>query len=116
MLYVYFLDYVSQGFEQPAFATPKPAAYGFNPQQQTPFTTAATPQVPPIGNVFGQPIVQDMAFQYGQQLAATGKTVIKQEVEKYVPVSKLKYYFAVDTRYVLTKLRLLLFPFTHTVS
>lgn len=41
--------------------------------------------------------------------------MIKQEVERYVPVSKLKYYFAVDTRYVLTKLRLLFFPFTHAV-
>lgn len=66
-----FSDFVSQGFEQPGYATPKPAPYGFNPQQQTPYPNAAPsagPQMPPMGNVFGQPIVQDMAFQYGQQV------------------------------------------------
>lgn len=64
--------------------------------------------------VLGQPVVQDMAMQYGQQLAGAGKTIIKQEMEKYVPVSKLKYYFAVDTKYVISKLTLLFFPFTHS--
>lgn len=49
------------------------------------------------------------------QLADTGKSMIKQEVERYVPVTKLKYYFAVDTKYVLSKLFLLFFPFTHKV-
>ncbi|CAG9859995.1 unnamed protein product [Phyllotreta striolata] len=67
----------------------------------------------PSMNVISQPIVQDMAMQYGQQLAGAGKTMLKNEVEKFVPVSKLKYYFAVDTNYVLTKMLLLFFPFTH---
>ncbi|KAL1513055.1 hypothetical protein ABEB36_002534 [Hypothenemus hampei] len=71
------------------------------------------PIAPNLG-VLGQPVVQDMAMQYGQQLAGAGKTILKQEVEKYVSVSTLKYYFAVDTRYVLTKLALLFFPFTHS--
>ena len=38
------------------------------------------------------------------------------QLEKYVSVSKAKYYFAVDTTYVGKKLGLLVFPFTHTVS
>lgn len=41
---------------------------------------------------------------------------MKNEFERYVPVSRLKYYFAVDTKYVVSKLGLLLFPFTHAVS
>lgn len=48
-------------------------------------------------------------------MADKGKSIVKNEFERFVPVSKLKYYFAVDTKYVLSKLGLLLFPFTHTV-
>lgn len=57
--------------------------------------------------MFQQPIVQDMAF----KLADQGKELVHKEFEKYVSVSKLKYYFAVDNRYVLNKLRLIFFPF-----
>lgn len=57
-----------------------------------------------------------MALQYGNQLAAQGREVVKRELDKYVPVSRLRYYFAVDTRYVLKKLLLIVFPFTHKVS
>ncbi|XP_056638568.1 protein YIF1B-B [Diorhabda sublineata] len=64
-------------------------------------------------SVLGQPVVQDMALQYGQQLAGAGTTMLKNEVEKIVPISKLKYYFAVDTKYVISKMLLLFFPFTH---
>lgn len=56
-----------------------------------------------------------MAYQYGNQLAAQGREVVQRELNKYVPVSRLRYYFAVDTRYVLKKLLLILFPFTHGV-
>ena len=68
----------------------------------------------PFGtNVFSQPIVQDMALQYGHQLASTGKTMMKEKIEKVVPVTKLRYYFSVDTKYVCSKLALLYFPFIH---
>jgi protein transport protein YIF1 len=60
-----------------------------------------------------QPMVQDMAFQYGQKLADQGKELVNKELEKYVSVTKLKYYFAVDNRYVMNKLRLIFFPFIH---
>jgi protein transport protein YIF1 len=63
--------------------------------------------------MFQQPMVQDMAMQYGQKLADQGKEMMNKEFEKYIPVTKLKYYFAVDNRYVLNKLRLLFFPFAH---
>lgn len=91
------------------FDIPKETAYGFPPPQRT------YDNMQPQGlNVFGQPAVQDFAIQYGQQLASTGKTMVEQEIKKIVPVNKLKYYFAVDTKYVISKLGLLFFPFTHT--
>ena len=37
------------------------------------------------------------------------------QIDRFVSVSKLKYYFAVDTTYVVKKLGLLIFPFTHKV-
>jgi protein transport protein YIF1 len=39
------------------------------------------------------------AFQYGQVLMGQGTQAVGREFEKYVPVSRLKYYFAVDTGY-----------------
>ncbi|XP_026332835.1 protein YIF1B [Hyposmocoma kahamanoa] len=66
-----------------------------------------------LGSMLHQPVVQDMAMQYGNQLAAQGREVVKRELNKYVPVSRLRYYFAVDTRYVLKKLMLIMFPYTH---
>ncbi|KAH8027696.1 hypothetical protein HPB51_007246 [Rhipicephalus microplus] len=84
------------------------------------------------------PMVPDpmaaMAMQYGTALAGQGKDMVHQKVrrcrcwladnaaddadlsqiEKYVSLSKIKYYFAVDTAYVGRKLLLLLFPFSHT--
>ncbi|XP_043525088.1 protein YIF1B isoform X2 [Frieseomelitta varia] len=56
-----------------------------------------------------QPMVTNMAVQYGNALVGSGK----QQFERYVPVSALKYYFAVDTNYVIAKLALLFFPFAH---
>ncbi|XP_030033202.1 protein YIF1B [Manduca sexta] len=66
-----------------------------------------------LGSMLQQPVVQDMAMQYGNQLAAQGRAVVQRELDKYVPVSRLRYYFAVDTRYVLRKLLLIMFPYTH---
>lgn len=62
--------------------------------------------------LLAQPVVTNMAMEYGNALVGTGK----QHLEKYVPVTALKYYFAVNTDYVIAKLMLLFFPFTHKVS
>lgn len=71
------------------------------------------PQLPGQFAMFQQPLVQDMAMQYGQRLADQGKELVEKEFEKYIPVTRLKYYFAVDNKYVINKVRLLFFPFTH---
>ncbi|XP_063831165.1 protein YIF1B [Ostrinia nubilalis] len=90
------------------FVAPSPPpSYGFG-FPQSPIASPAQ-----LGSMLQQPIVQDMAYQYGNQLAAQGREVVQREINKYVPVSRLRYYFAVDTRYVLKKLLLIIFPFTH---
>ncbi|XP_055850704.1 protein YIF1B-A isoform X2 [Episyrphus balteatus] len=82
-------------------------------QQQQAGNLPNAPQMPQQFAMFQQPMVQDMAMQYGQRLADQGKQMVESQFEKYVPVAKLKYYFAVDNNYVINKLRLLFFPFTH---
>lgn len=79
------------------------------------------PGAPPVNQgfsippqVFAQPMVADLAMQYGASMMGAGRQMVDKELEKYVPVSRLKYYFAVDTKYVANKLRLLFFPFTHS--
>ncbi|XP_015584843.1 protein YIF1B-B isoform X2 [Cephus cinctus] len=102
-----------------------PPEYGFNMPEQTPpsygFSTAPMPGYNPndtrtegfttpqfATQLLAEPMVTNMAVQYGNALVGSGK----QQLEKYVPVTALKYYFAVDTDYVIAKLSLLFFPFT----
>lgn len=59
-------------------------------------------------------MMANMAMQYGSSLADQGKEYVHKNLEKYVSTSKLKYYFAVDTKYVGKKLGLLTFPYTHS--
>lgn len=92
------------------YPTPTGGDYMAQPPMASPSFPQAAAQ---FGNLFPQPIVQDMALQYGEQLAKSGKEALNREFDKYVPVTKLKYYFAVDTRYVIKKLFLIFFPFTH---
>lgn len=61
-----------------------------------------------------EPLMANVAMQYGHTIVGHGKQIVDQQLEKYVPVSRLKYYFAVDTGYVTKKLGLLFFPFTHS--
>lgn len=37
------------------------------------------------------------------------------QLDRFIPISRLKYYFAVDTVYVGKKLGLLVFPYMHEV-
>lgn len=90
----------------PAIFDPSAGA-GAAPQPPNSFATQLS--------MLQQPMVQDMAMQYGQRLADHGKQLVESQFEKYVPVTRLKYYFAVDNNYVVRKLVLLLFPFTHKV-
>ena len=41
-----------------------------------------------------------MAMQYGQDMVGRGQEELKKNLDKYVSIGQLKYYFAVDTNYV----------------
>uniref|UniRef100_A0A673T0Q2 Protein YIF1 n=1 Tax=Suricata suricatta TaxID=37032 RepID=A0A673T0Q2_SURSU len=57
--------------------------------------------------------VSNMAMAYGSSLAAQGKELVDKNIDRFIPITKLKYYFAVDTMYVGKKLGLLFFPYLH---
>lgn len=99
----------------------------------------------PQGAFLADP-VSNMAMAYGSSLAAQGKELVDKnvsglgwwelgwgvqagatgpglqvwalppQIDRFIPVTKLKYYFAVDTMYVGKKLGLLVFPYLHQVS
>ena len=41
-----------------------------------------------------------MAMQYSQDLVGRGQEELKKNLNKYVSIGQLKYYFSVDTNYV----------------
>ncbi|XP_028274780.1 protein YIF1B isoform X5 [Parambassis ranga] len=65
----------------------------------------------------GQSLLSDpmsnLAMAYGSSLASQGKEMVDKNLDRFIPISKLKYYFAVDTVYVGKKLGLLVFPYMH---
>uniref|UniRef100_A0A182PEB3 Protein YIF1 n=1 Tax=Anopheles epiroticus TaxID=199890 RepID=A0A182PEB3_9DIPT len=116
-------------YGQPQYAPPQ---YPMDQQQTNFYIPPGVPQQPQPGSgprqpgqqpqslpgmgggqfaMFQQPIVQDMAMQYGQKLADQGKEIVHSHIEKYLPMSKLKYYFSVDNSYVVNKLKIIFFPF-----
>ncbi|KAJ8257079.1 hypothetical protein COCON_G00192310 [Conger conger] len=57
--------------------------------------------------------MSNLALAYGSSLASQGKEMVDKNLDRFIPISKLKYYFAVDTVYVGKKLGLLVFPYMH---
>ncbi|XP_065832476.1 protein YIF1B-B-like [Oscarella lobularis] len=66
------------------------------------------------GSQFVNDPMANVAMQYGSHLAGKGREIVDEKVNRFLSTSRLKYYFAVDTKYVLRKLSLLIFPFHHT--
>ncbi|KAL2096570.1 hypothetical protein ACEWY4_008718 [Coilia grayii] len=57
--------------------------------------------------------MSNLAMAYGSSLASQGKEMVDKNLDRFIPISRLKYYFAVDTIYVGKKLGLLVFPYMH---
>ncbi|XP_077467612.1 protein YIF1B isoform X3 [Stigmatopora argus] len=57
--------------------------------------------------------MSNLAMAYGSSLASRGREMMDKNLDRFIPISKLKYYFAVDTVYVGKKLGLLVFPYMH---
>ena len=72
-------------------------------QQQQPIPGMADLMGGAGGNQFN-PVVANMAMQYGQDIMGKGQEELKRNLDKYVSIGQLKYYFAVDTKYVGKKL------------
>lgn len=97
-----------------------PQQFQQQPPQQIPFQqqqqqTFFNPMQPDMNNLFSDPMAS-MAVKYGSSLAGQGKEYVTQNVDKWFSISKLKYYFAVDTTYVAKKLLIILFPFINQVT
>ncbi|XP_064408111.1 protein YIF1A [Latimeria chalumnae] len=65
-----------------------------------------------MNNIFADPMA-NVAMAYGSTIANQGKDIVNKELNRVVSVNKLKYFFEVDTKYVMKKLGLLVFPYTH---
>ncbi|KAK1804087.1 hypothetical protein P4O66_020120 [Electrophorus voltai] len=65
-----------------------------------------------VNNLFTDPVA-NAAMMYGSSIANQGKDMVNKEISRFMSVNKLKYFFAVDTKYVIKKLLLLMFPYTH---
>ncbi|RXN20929.1 YIF1B isoform X1 [Labeo rohita] len=70
------------------------------------------PDVYPGQGLLSDPM-SNLAMAYGSSLASHGKEMMDKNLDRFIPISKLKYYFAVDTVYVGKKLGLLVFPYMH---
>ncbi|XP_042271046.1 protein YIF1B isoform X3 [Thunnus maccoyii] len=72
---------------------------------------------PQAAGLTGQSLLSDpmsnLAMAYGSSLASQGREMVDKNLDRFIPISKLKYYFAVDTVYVGKKLGLLVFPYMH---
>ena len=67
-----------------------------------------------VPNPLFQPATASMAMQFGEEIVSQGKQALDREIGRYISTKSLKNYFAVDTGYVINKLRILTFPYIHT--
>eukprot|EP00088_Acartia_fossae_P017213 TRINITY_DN19753_c0_g1_i1.p1 TRINITY_DN19753_c0_g1~~TRINITY_DN19753_c0_g1_i1.p1 ORF type:complete len:372 (-),score=90.87 TRINITY_DN19753_c0_g1_i1:862-1977(-) len=110
---------VAGGQQQQYYGGPPGAAnYGGYPGQAAmypPGQQAAGPGGPqfmmPGSTMLQDPMVTNLAMSYGRDFVGKGQEEIKRNLDKWVSISQLKYYFAVDTTYVTKKLSLILFPY-----
>lgn len=82
-------------------------------QTATPQQSHQQPSFPPVQQMLNDNPMAGIAMQYGSQFVPAGKEYVEKKLDHFLSVSKLKYYFGVDTTYVLKKLGLLVFPFAH---
>ncbi|NXX46478.1 YIF1B protein, partial [Tricholaema leucomelas] len=86
--------------------------YGAAPPAASSSSSSSSSLYPPPAAFLSEP-VSSMAMAYGSSLASQGRDIVDRNIDRFVPVGRLKYYFAVDTVYVGRKLGLLVFPFLH---
>ncbi|KAI8146073.1 YIF1-domain-containing protein [Fennellomyces sp. T-0311] len=96
--------------------------YRQNPQQQQqPQQSAYTPNMGgpgPAGNMYSQFGFNEPATQLGMQFAgnavAQGTAYMERNFNRWVDMPALRHYFNVNNLYVVSKLKLILFPWRHS--
>ncbi|KAL5112980.1 Protein YIF1B [Taenia crassiceps] len=97
------------------YAPPDVSSYNYPQQYYGPASYQHSAQFNPgDGPVFVNQFTQNVAMQYGSEAIGQGKQLVQEKVGKYISLSKLKHYFAVDNAYVAGKLGILFFPFFHS--
>ncbi|CAL8263044.1 unnamed protein product [Lota lota] len=100
-------------FEDTSSSQPAMNSQGYYTPGYSMAAPVGGPQADPAGNnLFADPMA-NAAMMYGSSLANQGKDMVNKEISRFMSMNKLKYFFAVDTRYVVKKLMLLMFPYTH---
>ncbi|KAJ3060998.1 Protein yif1b, partial [Quaeritorhiza haematococci] len=86
--------------------------------QQQPQQGGQAQQMPNMfgaANDFMQEFQSNAATQIGMQIGSKaftqGQQIVQQNINRYINIPQLKYYFNVSNTYVLQKIRVLLFPF-----
>ncbi|NWV20974.1 YIF1B protein, partial [Origma solitaria] len=82
------------------------------PSASSSASSSSSSPFPPPGAFLTEP-VSTLAAAYGSSLASHGRDIVEGNLGRWVPVGRLKYYFAVDTVYVARKLRLLVHGLPH---
>lgn len=112
----------------PPFRSPPPVD-GYQQQQQQQQQQSSNPYAPPqhqqqqqtgVGgfnggpypNIFNDPSAQ-IGIEVGRNALNYGQEYIGKNINQYVSVTALKYYFQVSNSYVLRKIFLILFPWRH---
>ncbi|XP_054035494.1 protein YIF1B, partial [Dryobates pubescens] len=103
-----FDDTSAGGGAHRGYGAPPPPA----PAPSASSSSSSSLLYPPPAAFLSQP-VSSLAAAYGSSLASQGREVVDRNLDRFIPVGRLKYYFAVDTAYVGRKLGLLVFPFLH---
>ncbi|VDN30250.1 unnamed protein product [Dibothriocephalus latus] len=104
---------------QPSNAFPQTPNYAFNYAPEVYSGVNANPSMPnqpfnaPDSQPFAGQLVKNVALHYGSEAIDQSRQLMQQKVERFISISKLKYYFAVDNGYVAKKLSVLMFPFFH---
>ncbi|KAJ3343756.1 hypothetical protein HDU93_006668 [Gonapodya sp. JEL0774] len=113
----------SYGAANALFQQPQPGWAGVSPVGATAAGRSQPGQPEPIAESFspsqfvqgltaGNPAAQ-MGMDFAARMIAERSENFNQNVQPYLNVSSLKYYFAVSNRYVLNKLRLVVAPWGH---
>ncbi|XP_014247309.1 protein YIF1B-like [Cimex lectularius] len=85
---------------------PTPDSFSSTPHNQSQYMND------PLQNFQGRAVAEAAIF-YGSKIVGTGREMVDEKIKKYKSIYMIRHYFAVDTSYVLNKLKLIIFPYSN---